>query len=107
MKETIVSFGGLERAPVLDVGCGDGDMTQKLFSESRWMAGVDPDPTCIRDAIGAHAHPNLTFAVASAESLCFSDGSFQSVIFNQSFHHVPHATGSKAARIKPATVQFL
>ena len=83
---------------VLDVGCGDGQKTACIARHARFVFGVDPDENCVRTAESRHAEDNLRFQAAGAESLCFADASFDSVLLNESLHHVPADRQSQALR---------
>ena len=74
---------------MLDVGCGDGEKTFYISPHVRWSVGIDPDVNIINIAKKKYNSDNLEFQVAQAESLCFSNSSFASILFNQSLHHVP------------------
>ena len=79
---------------VLDIGCGHGRLASLLASKGFAVSGVDPNPAAV-DAAQA-ALPDASFAVASAESLGFSDNTFDSAVFLNSLHHVPVAVMRKA-----------
>jgi len=78
-----------DTSTILDVGCGDGEKISYLAQHVQWSVGIDPDKNLIQTAKKKYSNSNLMFQVAQAESLCFSDSSFVSVMFNESLHHVP------------------
>ena len=88
-RETILTLAIDGASTVLDVGCGDGEKTFYLAQHVQWLVGIDPDKNLIQTAKKKYCNSNLMFQVAQAESLCFSDSSFVSVMFNESLHHVP------------------
>ncbi len=53
------------------------------------MVGIDPDKNMIIAAQTNFARKNLDFQVGQAESMNFPSSSFDSVLFNESFHHIP------------------
>ncbi len=54
----LVSIAAEHRGDVLDVGCGDGLLAQRLAPVSRSVTGIDPDPAAIRRAADRLAsHP--------------------------------------------------
>ena len=87
-KATILMLATDDAPTVLDVGCGDGEKTFHLARHVEWSVGIDPDENLIQTAKNKYSSSNLMFQVAQAESLCFSDSSFVSVLFNESLHHV-------------------
>jgi 23S rRNA (guanine745-N1)-methyltransferase len=62
-------------ASAIDVGCGEGTLTARLFASPAWEGcGVDLSTTAIR--LAAKAAPDLTWIVANADrGLPFADGS--------------------------------
>ena len=76
---------------LLDVGCGTGPMVELLASEfpDRSYTGLDLTPRMIEVA-NAKGIGNVRFVVGDAEDLPFDDGSFDTVICANSFHHYPN-----------------
>lgn len=70
----LIGIAGEHRGDVLDVGCGDGLLTQRLLPISRSVTGIDPDP----DAV-ARAQARLA-------------GRARVSLFQQSFHDYPAGT---------------
>ncbi len=68
---------------VLDVGCGDGAITNVL-AERYDTTGVDRSTTALR-------HVTTRAVRASAESLPFEDLSFDLVLASELLEHLPHA----------------
>lgn len=74
---------------LLDIGCGDGEVSRQLAPFCRRIVSFDPYAPILREA-AANARPeNLSFLACAAESLCFPPERFDSVLFCQSLHHVP------------------
>ncbi|MGA2352119.1 MAG: methyltransferase domain-containing protein [Terracidiphilus sp.] len=69
---------------ILDLGCGDGQLTQRLASNGAIVIGIDVSPEMVAAARsrGIDAH------VGSAESLPFADQSFDAVFSNAALHWV-------------------
>jgi SAM-dependent methyltransferase len=69
---------------ILDLGCGDGQLTQQLSSTGACVVGVDIAPEMLAAARsrGVDAHEG------SAESLPFADRSFDAVFSNAVLHWV-------------------
>lgn len=72
---------------ILDVGCGGGALARALIGLKASVCGVDPLAEAVRAA--AETVPGATFRVAGGEALPFADRSFDAVILQNSFHHVP------------------
>jgi SAM-dependent methyltransferase len=69
---------------ILDLGCGDGQLTERLAHSGAIITGVDADPRMVKAAksrgIGAHH--------AMAERLPLDDASFDAVFSNAALHWV-------------------
>lgn len=80
------------RDAVLDVGCSDGYILERLAKDRGYAsaAGIDLSPATV--ALARHMLrelKNVTLAVGSAESLPFEDATFTKVIVNELIEHVP------------------
>jgi ubiquinone/menaquinone biosynthesis C-methylase UbiE len=90
----LLALKGRER--VLDVGCGTGLLTQKIAAvldpRHSCVVGVDAAEEMIRVA-RRHARlvPNIVFQAALAETLPFTDGSFDKAVSTMFFHHIEQA----------------
>jgi ubiquinone/menaquinone biosynthesis C-methylase UbiE len=74
---------------VLDLGCGNGRLSE-LFSEKKIeYYGVDFSEGLIN--IARKRYPKLNFQVADALNLPFPDGFFDKVFSVAVFHHIPSA----------------
>ncbi len=97
-RRTAMTLSALARVPaaldghlrVLDLGCGEGHITQRLKEElgdSSDVVGVDGALTAI--SRGRELYPGLELHVADAYRLPFPDGSFDLVVLNNLWEHVP------------------
>lgn len=75
--------GPLAGRRVLDIGCGDGALTDRLAAGGAIVTGIDADPEMVAEA--AKAAPTATVMVAKAEHLPFAGGSFDVVVANTVF----------------------
>jgi SAM-dependent methyltransferase len=70
---------------VLEVGCGDGTLSQALANSSRRYLAIDPDHGAID---GACRRPGRAeFFIGSGEDLPFAGSTFDVVLFVLSLHH--------------------
>ena len=69
---------------ILDLGCGDGQLTKKLAATGALVQGVDASPEMIA---AAHAR-GVAADVASAELLPYAEVSFDAVFSNAALHWV-------------------
>ena len=69
---------------VLDLGCGDGQLTQRLAAAGAAVQGVDASPGMVEAARSR----GLAVVEASAESLPHADASFDAVFSNAALHWV-------------------
>jgi SAM-dependent methyltransferase len=75
---------------VLEVGCGNGRISERLSKVARTFVGVDPDKSKLDEAINILGDDSgTTFKVARGEALPFSEESFDIVFYYLSFHHLP------------------
>jgi trans-aconitate methyltransferase len=71
---------------ILDLGCGDGALTEKLVATGAEVTGVDASPAMVAAARAR----GLNVQHASADSLAF-DGGFDAVFSNAALHWIPNA----------------
>lgn len=69
---------------ILDLGCGDGQLTLRLAETGVTMTGVDASPDMVSAARARGVHADN----ASAESLPYPDSSFHAVFSNAALHWV-------------------
>jgi trans-aconitate methyltransferase len=69
---------------ILDLGCGDGQLTQRLAATGAHVLGVDASP----EMVAAARERGIEAEQANAESLPFHDGTFDAVFSNAALHWV-------------------
>jgi SAM-dependent methyltransferase len=69
---------------ILDLGCGDGQLTGRILASGAFVIGVDADPRMVDAArkLGIETHH------AAAELLPFADRTFDAVFSNAALHWV-------------------
>lgn len=78
----------LNTANWLDMGCGSGGIAAHLAPRVQHMTGIDPESWARWDEFARH-NPNLSFIQASVATLDLPTASFDVVICNQVYEHVP------------------
>lgn len=77
----------LHESPVLEVGCGPGDVAFRL-AQNHTVIATDVDPRMVRLAQKRHGdHEDCHFEVADAADLPFGDGHFAAAWASETFHH--------------------
>jgi len=70
---------------VLEIGCGDGRLTQRLARLGAHVQAIDPDATLIRAArqrLPERLAPQVHFRISRAGRLNYANGSFDLVVLS-------------------------
>jgi ubiquinone/menaquinone biosynthesis C-methylase UbiE len=87
-------------AAVLEVGCGTGQLTERLAYSSFRLTAIDPGPSMVAAARRRLADAGVRFEVTSFEELNAPEGSFDLVISGTAFHWIdPGVAFAKPARL--------
>ncbi len=79
-----------ENESVLDVGCGTGNLTNRLFNKSRGrIVGIDPSSGMIEESTNSYGK-DIQFEVGSAEDISFRNA-FDVIFCNSAFQWVHDA----------------
>jgi SAM-dependent methyltransferase len=91
VRSRLIACGVEPFCAALELGCGIG-VVSALLAETYGMrvCGVDLDPEQVRRARAMHGEaPRLAFRVEDATRLGFADASFDLVVAQNVFHHIP------------------
>jgi len=85
---------------VLEIGCGTGQLTERLASLGVRLTAIDIGPALIHAARRRLAGADVSFRVTAFEDLEAGDASFDLVISSAAFHWIdPEIRFSKSARL--------
>lgn len=85
----VLGIAATHRGDVLDVGCGDGLLAQRLAPVSRSVTGIDPDPAAAdraRRRVAGHGHVEIV--CTSLRDFDPGTRRFDLVTFVASLHHM-------------------
>jgi SAM-dependent methyltransferase len=76
---------------LLDVGCGEGVLTQQWAQQlgDRRVVGIDLDDPTLQAEWAKRTEPNLEYRIMKAENLPFADGEFDLAAAIEVLEHVP------------------
>lgn len=86
---------------ILDLGCGTGQLTEKLAALGAQVVGLDSSPEMVAQA--RQNYPKLTFVLADARTLSF-EAPFDAVFSNAALHWIREAdavVSSVAGALRP------
>ena len=89
---------------VLDVGCGEGVLTEawaERLGDGR-VVGIDLEDPKLRSEWAARSRPNLEFRVEEATSLSFADGEFDMATAIEVLEHLPEPEATLAEMSRTA-----
>jgi len=84
-KQMLEEFTDLQGNRVLEIGCGDGRVTEWLAGKAKAYTAIDPDSQSISEA--RTRINGVDFRVGSGEDLEFESASFDVAVFTLSLHH--------------------
>jgi ubiquinone/menaquinone biosynthesis C-methylase UbiE len=87
-------------ATVLEVGCGTGQLTERLARSGFRLTAIDISPAMVAAARRRLGGPDISFQASSFEDLAAADSSFDLVISGAAFHWIdPGVAFAKSARL--------
>lgn len=86
----LVEIAARHGGDVLDVGCGEGLLAERLAAVSRSVVGIDADPSAVtRASDRLRTAGNVSARVARFEAFEAGPRSFDLITFVASLHHLP------------------
>jgi SAM-dependent methyltransferase len=85
-------FAQADPKSLLDVGCGEGVLTQQWaqrLGDERRVVGIDLEDATLQAEWAKRTAPNLEYRVMKAENLPFADGEFDAAAAIEVLEHVP------------------
>ncbi len=94
---------------LLDVGCGEGVLTQRWAQRlgDRRVVGIDLDDAKLSREWSERQAPNLEYQVMAAEHLPFADGEFDAATAIEVLEHVPDPEHTVAEMARVAARHLL
>ena len=94
---------------ILDVGCGEGVLTEKWAERlgGGRIVGIDLDDPKLRAEWETRRRPNLEYRVEEATSLSFADGEFDMATAIEVLEHVPEPERTLAEMARVAQRRLL
>ncbi len=83
-----VLLQGNDKEPILDIGCGNGDVFAAVFGKSRQSYGIDLSWLDVQAAQDANIYSSCS--VGDGRRLAFKDKQFALAFANSVFEHVDH-----------------
>jgi ubiquinone/menaquinone biosynthesis C-methylase UbiE len=77
---------GPSAGSILEVGCGDGRLTEEISNVSSSIFALDPDPAALKKARPLQGN-GISLILGSGENIPLADKSIDTVIFSLSLHH--------------------
>jgi ubiquinone/menaquinone biosynthesis C-methylase UbiE len=89
-NDFVDKYGHLIQGPVLDIGCGTGELTAHIAKKmSVPMTGIDISEARIKFASERYGGKEIKFIVGDATLLAVQQGSYKTMLSFNTLHHVP------------------
>ena len=103
-------FTQADAQSLLDVGCGEGVLTQQWaqrLGDERLVVGIDLDDPALHAEWAKRTAPNLSYRVMKAENLPFADNEFDTATAIEVLEHVPDPAHTVAEMARVASRHLL
>lgn len=102
-------FTRADPASLLDIGCGEGVLTQRWAQRlaGRRVVGIDLEDPKLQAEWATRQEPNLQYMVMKAENLPFADGEFAVATAIEVLEHVPDPEHTLEEMARCATTHLL
>ncbi len=77
-------------AKILDVGCGNGNMSLALGAKGCEVLGIDISPEAIDYAQERNTYSNVSFAVKDVNTLVANGKKYDAIVCSEVLEHLPH-----------------
>lgn len=95
----LIDIAARHHGHVLDVGCGEGLLVQRIAAVSRSVVGLDSDPLSVQRAWGRlRSTANVSVELMGFENFDAEKHSFDVITFVASIHHLPLRESLQKAR---------
>ena len=101
----LVKIAEKHSGDVLDIGCGEGLLAQRLAQVSRTVTAIDPDPSAVRRAQARVGdHPGVMLSQSTFDGFEAGGRRFDLITFVASLHHMDlRSSLGKARRLLTPT----
>jgi 2-polyprenyl-3-methyl-5-hydroxy-6-metoxy-1,4-benzoquinol methylase len=104
-REMFDLLGRARPASILDVGCGEGVLTEQwaLRLPAARVVGIDLDDPTLKEEWGRRSLPNLEFAPGVGDRLPYGDDEFEAAAAMEVLEHVPNPESTLAEMARVAS----
>ena len=94
--KTIINNLDIRGKTILDIGCGNGNITTQFSQNAKNIVGIDADEKMIDFAKKNYHMSNTKFCFSTWEGADFSTTNFDIILFILSLHHIHEYCGDKS-----------
>ena len=91
-KFVIDEINNIKFGRLLDVGCGTGEILNRIANNKEKYFGLDLSPKMLEIAKNKNNSKNITYVVGDSEKLPFKNKYFDLITCVESFHHYPNSS---------------
>lgn len=89
-RSVIDEINNIKFNSLLDVGCGTGEILNKISNNKGKYYGLDLSPKMLEIAKSKDNSTNITYVIGDSEDMQFKSKYFDLIICVESFHHYPN-----------------